>query len=268
MYGEEPGIDTRISLSMVPIGRPFSVGGEVRRARVASTRQWGSAAGQPSTAPADLRGRIADGWAEAGCDEHASVAAFARFILELLAVGAPSDLVADATRAQADEVVHARMCFEVASRIGDDAYGPGPLDIRGALRDFDPRRVLLDAVREGCIGETIAAAQAATARDLAQDAEIKAVLDRIATDESRHAALSWQFVRWMLERYPEWRVDVVNVLTNGWRLGPRPEKDPGTAVLHAFGRLTDRAQHDVARQVLSQVIRPCAESLLAGLNAG
>lgn len=257
-----------MSLDAVPIGRPFSVGHEVRRARVAASRQWGSAAPQATELSAELRQRIANDWAQSGCDEHASVAAFARFILELLAMGAPIEMVSDATRAQADEIHHARMCFEIAARVGGEAYGPGPLDTRGALVDLDPRRVLLDAVREGCIGETIAAAQAATARDQAKDPDIKAVLDRIAADESRHAALSWQFVRWMLERHPEYRVDVANVLTHGWKLGPRPEKDPATASLHAFGRLTDRAQHDVARQVLSQVIRPCAESLLAGLTPG
>jgi hypothetical protein len=46
--------------------------------------------------------------------EHASVAAFARFTLDLLALGAPADLVQSAQQALGDEIAHAELCFGLA----------------------------------------------------------------------------------------------------------------------------------------------------------
>jgi hypothetical protein len=53
-------------------------------------------------------------------------------------------------------------------------------------------------VREGCIGETIAAIEAAEARATTQEPHIRAVLGCIQSDELRHAALAWRFVQWAL----------------------------------------------------------------------
>ena len=59
----------------------------------------------------DLRGldeetRLALGawWAEIAALEHASVASFARFTLQLLSLGAPPELLADVGQASADEI--------------------------------------------------------------------------------------------------------------------------------------------------------------------
>ena len=46
----------------------------------------------------------AEAWRLAGLAEHSSVAAFGRVALELMAVGAPGRLVADAHQAAIDEV--------------------------------------------------------------------------------------------------------------------------------------------------------------------
>lgn len=72
-------------------GRPFRVAGH---ARVADA--------------------VVKAWTTAARAEHASVASFARFTLQLLHLGAPADLVADAQQAGLDEVRHARLCFGVA----------------------------------------------------------------------------------------------------------------------------------------------------------
>jgi hypothetical protein len=128
------------------------------------------------------------------------VAAFARFVLELLALGAPADLVEEATRAIADETEHAKLCFAVASRYAGKPMGPATLDVAGALDRVSLESAVRSAVVEGCIGETLAAIEAAEAFEHAVDPAVKAVLSRIADDEARHAALAWRFVRWALER--------------------------------------------------------------------
>ena len=50
-----------------------------------------------------------------GLAEHASVASFARFSLQLMAVGAPVRLLEAASLAAVDEVRHTRQCFTAAA---------------------------------------------------------------------------------------------------------------------------------------------------------
>src|SRR5690349_3292760 len=64
---------------------------------------------------------------EAAAREHAAVATFARLSLELLALGAPSDLVVAAHDAALDEVRHARQSYAIASALGETVVGPDAL---------------------------------------------------------------------------------------------------------------------------------------------
>jgi hypothetical protein len=135
-------------------------------------------------------------WLAAALDEHASVAAFARSTLELLAVAAPPALIAACQAASLDEIAHAQACFAMAARHGAAAE-PGPLPALSPRGGGLPQ-VACDTFVEGCVGETIGAAMAAEARDRAEDPDERAVLAQIATDEARHAALAWQTVAWAL----------------------------------------------------------------------
>ncbi len=65
-------------------------------------------------------------WLRNALMEHASIAAFARFTLELLAVGAPADLIRDSNAAASDETRHAELCFALASEYLGESEGPGP----------------------------------------------------------------------------------------------------------------------------------------------
>lgn len=196
-------------------GRPFLVGGIARAAPRVPSRAWldtGLASsplgaigrGDESSPRAALdpaaRDAIAEHWLEAGAMEHASVAAFARFALELMALGAPARLIEATTAAMADETRHARLCYGLAARYAGDARGPGPLDVTGALADSGLFAVVERAVLEGCIGETQAAVEAAWAAESASDPVVRDVLERIAEDETRHAALAFDFVAWASER--------------------------------------------------------------------
>ncbi|HEU4410347.1 MAG TPA: hypothetical protein VFS43_34150, partial [Polyangiaceae bacterium] len=81
------------------VGRPFRVEGVNRLAPLAARGDWSlppAAAEGVDALPAPLRAELGAYWARLGQMEHASVAAFARFALHLLALGAPSELVAGA----------------------------------------------------------------------------------------------------------------------------------------------------------------------------
>jgi hypothetical protein len=84
----------------------------------------------------DTRAALACEWLDDARLEHASVASFARFVLELLALGAPAELVHFAQRALGDEIDHARRCFSLASRYAQEPLGPAALQVDGALAEL------------------------------------------------------------------------------------------------------------------------------------
>lgn len=184
-------------------GRPFTVDGAARVAPLVADEAWSKGQGPgPEVAGLDAGERrlLGEHWALVGAMEHASVASFARFVLELLALGAPPELVMGAQQALADEVDHARRAYALASAYAGEALGPGPLAIDGALAAAGDRAALARAVvREACLGETLAAIEAAAAAEAAGDPAVRRALAVIAGDEARHAGLGWQALAWLLE---------------------------------------------------------------------
>jgi hypothetical protein len=186
-------------------GRPFLVDGVAVTAQPCERSDWTAA-----LAPVDDTGcgALADHWTSAGLLEHASVAAFARFTLQLLQLGAPADLIEGAERAMADEILHARLCFAQATRYRGKPVGPSPLPTEGCLQASDFESVVRMVVREGCIGETVAAVEAAEALAHSSDPRTRAALAIITRDETRHAELAWEFIRWAITIRPE-TVDIL-----------------------------------------------------------
>jgi hypothetical protein len=189
------------SCSNAVCGRPFLIEAAARLAPPVSRNDW-SARHAPSVTrlTATERHALAEHWTHLGRMEHASIAAFARFSLQLLSLGAPADLVEACTRALADETMHTQLCFGIASAYAGRAIGPGPLDISGSLDVTSLENIVDLVIAEGCFGETSAALEALEAADTAEDPVIRAAYTQIAADEQRHAELAFRFVRWALER--------------------------------------------------------------------
>jgi hypothetical protein len=144
-----------------------------------------------------LRARLVDEWTLAARFEHASIASFNKFSLELLALGAPAALVAASNLAALQEVEHARASFALASSYAGRGIGPGPLAIDGLWQtQVELLSATLAAVREGCVEETLAAAEASFAERRATVPAVRWVLARVAREEREHAALAFRFVRW------------------------------------------------------------------------
>ena len=254
-------------------GRPFLVEGCARVAVVEQRADWyGSGvagAAAPPALPADraLRAAVARGWLEQALMEHASVAAFARFSLQLLGLGAPAELVAEAAAAQQDEIVHARDCFGLARRYSDSDLGPGPLALSGTLVAEELRAVVLGTIAEGCVGETVAALEAAEALAHCSDEPARAVLERIAADETRHAQLAWRFVAWALEQGPAslrgeveaaFARELALLGSDPTPIGPSAHEQQ----LLRHGLLGPALRDSLRRRVLADVIAPCAAALV------
>ncbi|HEU4534354.1 MAG TPA: ferritin-like domain-containing protein, partial [Polyangiaceae bacterium] len=253
------------------VGRPFRVENEDRLAPLAARGDWAlrPEALDASALPEALRAELGAYWARLGQMEHASVAAFARFALQLLALGAPPVLVADAQAAMGDELEHARLCFGLAQALSGRAVGPGPLALEGALEGASLGEVVRLAVIEGCVGETLAALEAAESYEFATDASVREVLGRVRADEGRHAELAWRFVAWALEvGGAAAREAAAGAFAQAFDETSGPEgstSEPGEAEAQAlaFGRLPERLRRELRRQALREVVGPCAERLLA-----
>jgi rubrerythrin len=230
-----------------PIGRPFVIAGAARLA-------------QQGSVPGD---RVAAHWLEHARGEHASIAAFARFVGILQRHGAPARLLAEAIAAAADEARHAEQTLALASRFAGRELELGALVVDDALRDTDDLAAALRAaVLEGCIDETLAAHEAACLAAHAEHPEVASVLEQIAADEARHAALAWKFVAWVLGERPELRTIVVEAFSSVAVTQPDEslESPEGDALGLGCPPAGLRAQW--RRVGLRELVGPCAARLL------
>jgi len=256
-------------------GRPFSVGAEARRAPVVPRRDWTALdAGSPFELDDELREALARDWQRDAVLEHASIASFARLTLELMALGAPPDLVEAAQQASIDEIAHTKLCFWLASRYSNGPLGPGVLEIDGALLpNPDLARLAAETVREGCVGETIGALLAAEQLRAAVDPDVRQVLARIAADEARHAELSWKIVNWAVALGG---ARVLHAVAEAFELATTAYSPPNSddvdsasidpqdaADWRAHGRLLPNERSRAVVAAFRDVIRPCARALLS-----
>lgn len=128
--------------------------------------------------------------------EAASVDAFRILRDELAAFRAPRRLVNAAGRAARDEIRHARSTRALARRTG--ARAERPVISRRERRSLEA--VALDNAVEGCVRETFGALLATTQAAAAKDPVVRAAMQRISRDETRHAALSWQVHGFLMRR--------------------------------------------------------------------
>jgi hypothetical protein len=252
-------------------GRPLRHGDAVFVADVQPGEDWVDSTLKVEIAnlPRALRETIARAWLDDARAEHASIASFARASLELLAVGAPPELVAGCQQASLDEIRHARSCFALAAAYGGTALRPGGLPI-APPRGTDLVALACNTFVEGCVGETIAALIAARASREAADPRVRRVLAGIRDDESEHASLAWQTIGWSLSQGGP--AVAHGLAATAARLRGREHPDAsaapknigtGTQLLLAHGRLDDATQRQVHRDAWREIIDPLLQSTLA-----
>ncbi len=252
-------------------GRPFIVDQVARTAPLCEVSPECSGAWTRGLSPEvqhlsrSQRSQLCEHWSAIAAMEHASVASFARALLELVAVGAPAELLAATQGALADEIRHAQRTFALASAYGGRELGPGPLAIEGALCGAGDRRRLAEAVaREGCVSETLAAAEVRAASEAASDPVIRRALAEIAADEEEHSRLAWRTLNWLLEGLSSEAVaGVIKVLYRALdeALASADSVANEDASLEAFGVLSAEARGIVMRCAGEEIVRPCARAM-------
>jgi hypothetical protein len=271
-------------------GRPLLDGDQMVLAPLRSGSSWScdpaEVAAPPERPDEDLdpglRARLGELWVEDARMEHASIAAFERATLELMAMAAPPGLLGEIQHAAGDEVEHARRCFGLAARFSGQQREPGPLSsleprVLGlasaaskAQVEADWVRLALDTFVEGCVGETIATLIARRGMRRCEDPATRATLERIVDDESRHAGLAWRTIRWILATSAEHQAAVLEALTQQAKAMAAdaeqacealPPADPQADQLARFGRCDRRAEQLARRDAWSELILPTLSAL-------
>jgi hypothetical protein len=217
-------------------GRQIRSVGRILLPPVESGDAW-TGAGLSSSGPVGVidtddettRDALAAQWRENGRTEHASVAAFARLTLDLMALGAPPDLVADANRDALDEIRHAELCFGLARAIDGRVQGPGAFPEAARARTLSRSRTLalaqlaVDSLIDGALHEGVSARIIAKLARRCEAPAIQAILKEIAADEGRHARHGWDVVRWCLAEGGE---SVASALEGALRALPKTMSSP------------------------------------------
>jgi hypothetical protein len=148
---------------------------------------------------AEARTTLAAEWEADAKTEHASIAAFARLALDLIAAGAPPHLLEACLGAALEEVRHARGAWSLASAYAGLPRGPGPIP-EVATAPGGLSRLVTETVIDGCLGEGLAAACAREAAAEASDPVLGEHLSTVARDEHGHAELAWDVLAFCLAR--------------------------------------------------------------------
>ncbi len=169
-----------------PEGESEATGGDLPEAWVAEV-------------PLEARAGLAAEWRQNARKEHAAIASFGQTLLKLMALGADDSLVAALHRDALDEVRHARLCFAVATALdGKRVRAAAFAGARGGRllpgRRLGLVQVAIEALVDGALNEAVASR--ILARLAAHGGPLAKVLRDLAADEARHAAHSWDIVRW------------------------------------------------------------------------
>jgi hypothetical protein len=189
--------------SIIVKGRPFWNKKQTVKANAINSEAW---SGSKSVADDELdactREHLKEAWLDDAALEHASIAAFSDLQLKLLSVGAPPELLQKTASAVQDEIVHAQLCYQQASRYSVQPCSPAPLPVHGSSQIFrwSARSVkltsmALESLFDGCVNEGVAAELALIAAERC-DEKLSKMLTCIAKDETDHARLAWDILAW------------------------------------------------------------------------
>lgn len=244
-------------------GRPLVIEGALRVAKASPGGEWLIQVDVAHDLSTECVAKLGAYWADVAALEHASVASFARFTLELLAVGGPPDLVADTQRAALDEVEHAQLAWSLASAYLGRQVGPGPLRVDDVAPARSIELMVASLVREGCVGETLGAAEAELMAEAAGQSGLGRALRKVAGDEQRHAALAWRTLQWLITRHGEQvRVAALRAATEAQaELTTHP---PNSVTERAAnpGLLSETERTTLRRETFDRVIRPILTGIL------
>lgn len=198
-------------------GRPLRIRRKAVHPRIRASDEWAAGAAPDLTGLDDVtRATLAAWWLRDAQKEHASVPAFARLAWQLIALGAPAELLERTYRAGLQEIDHTRRCFALVSAYAGRPCGVMPmpeLDTDHGATNLI--QMATDSLVDGCFIEDLNSDAAELARSRVGDPAVRDLLDAIVRDERAHAALAWDIVAWCVREGGDPVVDAVRSAAAG-----------------------------------------------------
>ena len=254
-------------------GRPFRPEGQALVADLVTRCDWMAKVGafNASRLTWSQRALLAQEWRAAAQFEHASVASFARLSLQLLQLSAPASLLRDVHRAALDEVEHAELCFALAHQIDGRPLGPGvlPMPVLGTQPGFES--VAVEALLDGCVEETVAAAIARASAQQTGEPVVREVLDKVAQDEQRHSELAFRILQWALvnggqEPRSTLGLELSRLRDRSTSIAEPDRCAAGAYAASSLGRLSASEEAAIRAATIAQVVIPCVDTLLQSIS--
>ncbi len=151
------------------------------------------------------RARLAETWRRRSAAEYLAVSTFSVLCIDLVAAGAPADVLSHCVRAQLDEIRHAELAVRMVEIYGGKRIEPvaGMSSLPDDPKQPKLHQAVANTILVSCVSETYATTVLTATRDLTTDPVAHAVLTSIYSDEVMHARLGWSYLRWAIERDPD-----------------------------------------------------------------
>ena len=195
--------------------------------------------------------------------EHASVASFNRFALELMKHGAPAHLVHQAQTAAMDEIRHAQSSFSIANELLGEQVQPGEMKMDVTLAP-DLKTLARTVLEEAAIQETLAVLIAAEQLRIVESPMIKKYLEEVVREESRHSELAFATLRWCVQQGGE---EIVRLIAQRLEqpitmdILSYPEQEMAN-----LGLPSRESLQKIVNKGIGQVIIPSLKSLIADVD--
>lgn len=199
-----------VDLRAAPEGRALLVAGEPRVAEAVGGSDWAGPDTVLVGVDAGTKKRLVAELRAFALARHASVAAYARALCELVALGAPARLIERTQQVLGDRVRHASAAFTLLAACGDRSR-PSSLPEATSPLAVSPAEIAQGAV-QACVGETVAAHRSARRADGHRAMQIREFYNQIAEDEARHAAVAFETLRWLHATSSEHRAAVEDAI--------------------------------------------------------
>jgi len=215
------------------------------------------------------RQRLAETWTRRSAAEYLAVSTFAVLAIDLVAAGAPADVLSLCMRAGIDEVRHAELCLRMIEIYSGKRLMPPPG--MSSLPDEPTRpklhQALANAILVSCVSETYATTVLTATRDITTDPTTHAVLTSIYSDEVMHARLGWSYLRLALEQGGAAAIDaaaaMVPVALRGNANVIERERPVGeiTDKVRGHGLMTPAEEREIFSACVREVLVPGFEAL-------
>jgi hypothetical protein len=215
------------------------------------------------------RARLAETWKRRGAAEYLAVSTFSVLAIDMVAAGAPADVLSHCVRSQLDEIRHAELAIRMVEIYGGKRIQPpsGMSNLPDKPGADKLQQAAANTLLVSCVSETYATTVLTATRDLTTDPVALAVLTSIYSDEVMHARLGWSYVRYAIDKGGQGVIDACAAMVPRALRGVanviEAERPVGevTEAVRRHGLMTSAEERVIYSRCVREVLVPGFEAL-------